>query len=139
MVKLRHQHAWWVSALASSLLRTLGATTRVRVLGDTLDYRRCIFSMWHGDMLLFAHRHRNRGVRTLVSNNRDGEIIARTVTRLGYGTVRGSSTRGGVRAIRDFFRDGTGVGWLVTPDGPRGRSGAQGGRRPGGMLTIDDT
>ena len=119
-MKLRHHHAWWVSALAAGLVRAIGWTCRVRVRGQVPTYREQVFSMWHGDMLLTAHRHRNRGAVVLVSNNRDGEIIARTVERLGYRTVRGSSTRGGVAALRRFLALQDGNGWVVTPDGPRG-------------------
>lgn len=109
-----------MSALAAGLVRAIGWTCRVRVKGFVPSYREQVFSMWHGDMLLTAHRHRNQGAVVLVSNNRDGEIIARTVERLGYRTVRGSSTRGGVAALRRFLSLQDGNAWVVTPDGPRG-------------------
>ena len=68
--------------------------------------------MWH---------HRDRGIAALVSEARDGQYLAAFASSLGYGLIRGSSTRGGRRAIRAAIRalqQGTPVG--ITPDGPRG-------------------
>ncbi len=53
--------------------------------------------------------------------HRDGDLLARTIRYLGFGNVRGSSTRGGTRAIREMvqaIRDGYDVG--ITVDGPVG-------------------
>jgi lysophospholipid acyltransferase (LPLAT)-like uncharacterized protein len=68
--------------------------------------------MWH---------HRGRGITAVISEARDGEYLARFAASLGYGTIRGSSTRGGRRAYAEALRSlagGTPVG--ITPDGPRG-------------------
>ena len=58
----------------------------------------------------------------LVSTHRDGELVARVLTRLGFGLVRGSSTRGGSRALREIHRlVREEVGDLAfTTDGPKG-------------------
>jgi lysophospholipid acyltransferase (LPLAT)-like uncharacterized protein len=55
----------------------------------------------------------------LISEHADGEIITQIVKRLGFGVVRGSSTRGGARALIQFQAMETG-NLCVTPDGPRG-------------------
>jgi lysophospholipid acyltransferase (LPLAT)-like uncharacterized protein len=65
--------------------------------------------------------HRDQGVRILVSEHRDGEIIATVAESLGYGTIRGSTTRGGERALLSLIRVlEEGLEVAVTPDGPRG-------------------
>ncbi len=84
-----------------------------------------ILAVWHNRLLLlppifslcFPHRH-NVG---LISTSRDGDIVAILVERFGHGTIRGSSSRKGVIALRqlvDELKAGTNV--LITPDGPRG-------------------
>jgi hypothetical protein len=69
---------------------------------------------------LLAH-HRDEGVRVLVSEHRDGEIITRVLEAFGFGAVRGSTSRGGSRALLEIvsvLRQGGEI--AVTPDGPRG-------------------
>jgi lysophospholipid acyltransferase (LPLAT)-like uncharacterized protein len=63
-----------------------------------------IFLFWHSRILPLAHLHRNEGAVVLISEHRDGELIARLVQRRGFLTVRGSSTRGGARALRGMLR-----------------------------------
>lgn len=94
---------------------------------DTEIYRNggppVIFALWHGRLFLPLYSHRNRGAYVLVSEHRDGEIIASALESIGYKTVRGSTTRGGVRALVQLVRlvgQGGTVGF--TPDGPRGPS-----------------
>lgn len=114
------------SALGPGLLRLLGATWRLRVLHDArLDERgagaRPVVAMWHENIPVGSVVGRGRRVAALISQHRDGAIIARVIERLGFRTVRGSSTRGGVRAVRSLLREAD-PDWalLVTPDGPRG-------------------
>ena len=121
---------WRVSAAiraGTPVLRALAATWRYRVRNrSALDTLRAgdkpfIFSLWHGHLLPLLWFHRGQGVRILVSEHRDGEIIATVAQSLGYGTIRGSTTRGGERALLALIRvleEGTEV--AVTPDGPRG-------------------
>jgi lysophospholipid acyltransferase (LPLAT)-like uncharacterized protein len=80
-----------------------------------------ILALWHARQLPLAYTHRDRGIIVLVSRSRDGEIISRILARLGSGTARGSSTRGGEAAIRELRAAAAAGHWLaVTPDGPRG-------------------
>ncbi|HEX5725911.1 MAG TPA: lysophospholipid acyltransferase family protein [Longimicrobiaceae bacterium] len=80
-----------------------------------------VFTLWHGRLLPCTHFHRHQGVVTLVSQHRDGEYITRVVRRWGYTAVRGSSSRGGVEALRDLIRHlKRGRSLAITPDGPRG-------------------
>lgn len=122
-------HPWWLApaaALGAALLWLLGHTWRVERLhargheaerGDDA----CVLAVWHARLLPLAYTHRGRGIVMLISRHRDGELIARVIERLGFGTARGSSTRGGEEGAREMLRhvlEGRQVG--VTPDGPRG-------------------
>lgn len=76
---------------------------------------------WHGKMVAPLYLHRHLGVVAMVSEHRDGEMIARTVQRLGYFTVRGSSTRGGRQAFRDMLKAlRLNRICCILPDGPTG-------------------
>lgn len=80
-----------------------------------------IFVLWHGRLLPLAYLHRGQGVVGLVSQSRDGEQIAALLDRWGFGLVRGSSSRGGGRALRELVRHvRAGRSLAITPDGPRG-------------------
>ena len=72
-------------------------------------------------MLPLTVTHRGRGAAVLVSQSRDGELIARTIERLGFVTARGSSTRGGGEGALEMLEWARGPRLLgITPDGPRG-------------------
>ena len=112
--------------LGGWVLRVLGRTWRVRVHGREWLLARpagtqpVVYTLWHGQMLplLWAHKART-GV--IVSEHRDGEIIARIIALFGLFGVRGSSSRGGTRALLEsvqVVRQGTDMAF--TPDGPRG-------------------
>lgn len=80
-----------------------------------------IYVLWHGRLLPLTYGRRGEGVVALISRNRDGEYIARIVERWGFETVRGSSSRGGMAALRDLVRKvREGKSIAITPDGPRG-------------------
>jgi lysophospholipid acyltransferase (LPLAT)-like uncharacterized protein len=80
-----------------------------------------VFALWHATLLPIAYRHSNEGVAVLVSQHRDGEMIARVLAAWGNTTVRGSTTRGGSRALLAMIDElERGVAVAVTPDGPRG-------------------
>jgi hypothetical protein len=76
---------------------------------------------WHDALLPVMWHHRHRGITAVVSEARDGQYLAVLAISLGYGLIRGSSTRGGGRALLEAIRTlqrGTPVG--ITPDGPQG-------------------
>ena len=84
-----------------------------------------IYVVWHGRMLIPMFWIKNTDVTILVSEHRDGEIVTATLESAGYETVRGSTTRGGVRALAKLIRlakRGVRIGFTVDgPRGPRGR------------------
>jgi len=64
---------------------------------------------------------RDRKIHMLISQHRDGQFIARTVSHFGIDTVAGSSSKGGSAALRSMLRSLKGGEWVgITPDGPRG-------------------
>lgn len=118
--------------------RLLGAGWRfrdVRTAGRLVSpapLENAVYALWHEHLLPLSVLHRGQGAVALVSRHRDGEILARVLERLGYGSARGSTTRGGAAAFRALVRAGReGRPLAVTPDGPRGprRSAGPGAAR----------
>lgn len=116
-----------VPPLGAAVIGALGATWHVQIEGEEhlAAARRAsgpvIFAVWHGRMLPFAFTHRARRIHVLASEHHDGELLGRTIRYLGFGRVRGSSTRGGTKALMaltEANRAGHDVG--LTVDGPRG-------------------
>lgn len=111
----------------AAVIRALGRSMRIETRGhehvDRLyrDGKRVIIAFWHARQLMMPLTYRGTLAHILISQHQDGEIIARVVERFGFRAVRGSSTRGGVQALRDLIRLGrSGVDLVVTPDGPKG-------------------
>ena len=118
-----------IAALAHPLIALLGRTCRWQVDGfehyDALRATRRvpIFAFWHGRILAATYFWRDHGIVVMISENFDGEWIARIIRRFGYGTARGSTSRGGPLALaqmRRAVRSGRPAGFAV--DGPRGPS-----------------
>jgi len=83
--------------------------------------RHPILALWHGRILPGLHYFRHRGIVVITSQNFDGEWIARILHRFGFRTARGSSSRGGVRALVQLRRElAAGRAVAFTVDGPRG-------------------
>jgi len=84
-----------------------------------------IVTMWHGDLLMQPLNYQNfrpkRTVKAIISEHRDGEAIRKTVEFLGIGSLSGSSTRGGAKALIGAIRSiKNGIDIAITPDGPKG-------------------
>lgn len=116
-----------VPPVTALLIRALGATLRYRdvtAAGVPVGIEIAgpsIFAFWHRSLLVCAHRFRNHGIAILISASFDGELIARTVARLGFHPVRGSSSRGGAPGLRAMAQAyGEGHICAFTADGPRG-------------------
>jgi lysophospholipid acyltransferase (LPLAT)-like uncharacterized protein len=115
----------WASYMAISLI---GRTLRYSISweeapsppGATYETP-VIYSFWHRAVFAGAWLWRNAGAAVMVSRSFDGEYIARTIEKLGFLPVRGSSSRGGASALlglRNQLEKGTPV--VFTIDGPRG-------------------
>jgi lysophospholipid acyltransferase (LPLAT)-like uncharacterized protein len=116
-----------IAAAGYRVIAALGATLRWRTEGlEHLDEvvaqrRQPIMAFWHGRILPATYYFRNRGIVVITSENFDGEWIARIIERFGYGTARGSTSRGGRRALLQLRRGmAAGLPAGFTLDGPRG-------------------
>ena len=80
-----------------------------------------IYCLWHNRIFAGTYFLRHRKIVVITSQSLDGEYIARFLKRLGFGTIRGSSTRGGVKALVEMIRSMRhGLAMAFTVDGPRG-------------------
>ena len=117
----------WTVGLGVLAIRVLASTWRYRVInGEAVAAQRragqpIILALWHGQMLVPLWHHRGQGIAILISEHRDGEIIARIAEALQLHTVRGSTSRGAGRALVGLTRAlAEGRDIAITPDGPRG-------------------
>jgi lysophospholipid acyltransferase (LPLAT)-like uncharacterized protein len=116
-----------ISSLGYPVIAALGSTLRWRTEGlQVLDEvtrggRQPIMAFWHGRILPATYYFRHRGIVVITSENFDGEWIARIIEHFGYGTARGSTSRGAVKALVQLKRAlATGKPAGFTLDGPRG-------------------
>ena len=116
-----------ISATGYPIIAALAATYRWREEGlahlDAVKRsgRQPIMAFWHGRILPSTYFFRRRGIVVITSENFDGEWIAGIIERFGYGTARGSSSRGAVKALVRLKRDmAAGKPAAFTLDGPRG-------------------
>jgi lysophospholipid acyltransferase (LPLAT)-like uncharacterized protein len=125
--RLKRIEAAAISIAGYRLVAALGATLRWRTEGlEHFDAvvrsgRQPIMAFWHGRILPATVFFRRRGIVVITSENFDGEWIAGIIERFGYGTARGSSSRGGLKALLQLSRDmaaGKPAGFTI--DGPRG-------------------
>lgn len=80
-----------------------------------------ILAFWHGRLLMMPYSYPGKGITILVSQSKDGELIARTVRNFGIESVRGSSTRGWISGIKGLLKSvQAGRDVAITPDGPKG-------------------
>ena len=84
-----------------------------------------VVAFWHGDLLMQPFNYQklrpNNEVRAMISEHRDGESIQKTVAFLGIGSIAGSSSKGGAKALITAIKTlKNGVDVAITPDGPRG-------------------
>ena len=116
-----------ISILGYRLVQLLGSTLRWKT--DGLQHfdaivaggHQPVMAFWHGRILPATFYFRRRGIVVITSENFDGEWIARIIERFGYGTARGSTSRGAKRAMLRLVREmraGHAAGFTV--DGPRG-------------------
>lgn len=113
--------AAWVIRLWMATVRF-----RCRLLGRNVDPwnrdldGRYIYAFWHENMLLPAYQYGRPDIRVLISQHADGQMIAEVCRHLHFRLVRGSTTRGGVEAVRKMLKLSGRAHLAITPDGPRG-------------------
>ena len=133
----------WIARLGVWLVRALAITWRVDYVNrDFLRTARearspVIFTLWHGQLLPLLWTHRHQQVAVMISEHRDGEIIARIAAALGFRLVRGSTSRGATRALLGACQEiESGFDVAVTVDGPRGPAGVV---APGALVVAQRT
>ncbi len=116
-----------IASLGHPIISALSRTLRWRVEGlEHLDAvaasgHQPILGVWHGRILQGTLYFQRRGIVVITSENFDGEWIARIIHRFGFGTARGSTSRGATGAMRQLIRDmACGKPTAFTLDGPRG-------------------
>jgi lysophospholipid acyltransferase (LPLAT)-like uncharacterized protein len=128
-MKLRHPLLIKAAAFSASWALKLWLSTlrfRYRPLGPDVDPRRrqCreryIYAFWHENLLLPAYLYGRRDIHVLISQHADGQMIAEVCRHMGFRTVRGSTTRDSLRAVRQMLHAGQNAHLGITPDGPRG-------------------
>lgn len=110
-----------------TLISLIGKTVRVEIEGwenfqkIERDGKIPIYTFWHDRIFLGTYFFRKRGIMVMSSQSFDSEYTARVIQRFGYGTIKGSSTRGAVRALTKMIRlmrHGLPMGFTL--DGPKG-------------------
>jgi lysophospholipid acyltransferase (LPLAT)-like uncharacterized protein len=119
-----------IAAVGTFFLRLLLLTLRFRVEDRAGAFRLpmrqpLLWAFWHNRLLvvpyLFERYFPGRPGAALASVSKDGEVVAAFIECFGVGAVRGSSSRGGARALVEMRRRvDAGEMMAITPDGPRG-------------------
>lgn len=115
-------------AAAEGVIRSLSRLMRLEVVGEEalqpllMNNQAVIYAFWHDQLLMMIKGYSGgKNVRILISASKDGELIARTMGRFGFATVRGSSNRGATESLKQMLRLAkSGTSLALTPDGPKG-------------------
>src|SRR5918995_1722209 len=100
-----------IAPLGYPLISALGRTLRWQVEGlhhfeaIRAAGQQPVMAFWHGRILSATYFFRRRGIVVITSENFDGEWIARIIERFGFGTARGSTSRGARKALLQLRRD----------------------------------
>lgn len=132
---------WFIDGLCSSLRLEVRGGEHLAELRD----RAHILAFWHARGMVLGYFFRHCDYLVMVSENTDGEILARALAPMGIGTIRGSTSRGASQALlaaARMLKSGRPV--AVTPDGPRGprhvfQAGALAAARLGGVPVLPVT
>ncbi|MDE2484595.1 MAG: lysophospholipid acyltransferase family protein [candidate division NC10 bacterium] len=114
---------WLAAGLMQCLFRLLRVVHVGRAYPESCWARgeRIIVTFWHGRLLMMPFVYPGKPGAILISQHRDGEYISRIATILGLEVIRGSATRGGMRAFKQMLRAIKGrLNLVITPDGPKG-------------------
>ncbi|MFT7485166.1 MAG: lysophospholipid acyltransferase (LPLAT)-like uncharacterized protein [Candidatus Paceibacteria bacterium] len=123
----RASGAWFMRTIGGWLYRWSSRSWKVQIIGqENLDSAPgegggYFMSLWHGRMLIGLPYYGGTGYQVLVSQSADGDISERLLKSFQYRVIRGSSSKGGARALRAMLaalRNGDVL--VITPDGPRG-------------------
>jgi hypothetical protein len=120
----RRQRKYLIGGLVFAFARSIGLTLRCSVIGKehTQDLKSgAIYVGWHGKSFIPANYFAGKGLWALFSLSNDGELQSRIFKKFGFQIIRGSTGRGGARALIESIRLlRQGDSMAITPDGPRG-------------------
>ncbi|EKJ88109.1 lysophospholipid acyltransferase family protein [Leptospira meyeri] len=118
---------WFLPLIVVWFQRLIGFTSRFRFLTNEhyeelfKNKKPFIYSIWHTNVLYSPFLHRGKNVAVLISESKDGDYINQVVHRFGNTSVRGSSSKGGSKALKAVIQHlKKGLPAAFTPDGPRG-------------------
>lgn len=119
--------AWIIPPVVFVFIKLLYLTCKknFHIDQNTSSVSPCLYAFWHGELLMMPFVYRYYTGHSLldavISQHFDGELVARYIELFGGGVIRGSSSKGGLQALRgalQAIQKGRDVG--ITPDGPRG-------------------
>lgn len=116
----------FVPFFGSLLIRIIYLTNKKEFIApESLGNDPFIMACWHGELLMIPYAYnkykKTPNVKLIISDHFDGSLIAKTLEKFGFGTIRGSSTRNAARALLGAIKElkkGSDLG--ITPDGPKG-------------------
>lgn len=133
---------WLITWAGFLVIRVLGPTLRLAISVEdggppSLDTRPMVVSFWHDCIFPATYIWSNRQIRVLSSDSFDGEYTGRIIRKFGFVKVRGSSSRGAVRALLGMRREiERGATVAFTIDGPKGPRHVA---KPGPVLLASST
>jgi len=123
------------------IIASLSVTIRWTFIGNQYDSEsgdQHIYAFWHCKLLMMGTGLKGCNGYTLISSHRDGGLIADTLALQGFRTIRGSSSRGGARALIRMIQKSKSEScdFGITPDGPKGPRGVV---KPGIIMLAKKT
>lgn len=118
---------WLITSTILVLIRFIGLTTSVRQINNKFfsksvqEYGSVILATWHQNIFFSVWLLRKKKLTALISSSEDGQLIYNVFKNYGYSAVRGSTTRGGIPALKkliNLLKNKKSV--AITPDGPIG-------------------
>lgn len=121
--RLKEYARKYLPEVAARILWLLSRTLRTKFVGveqlDTLG--QVNLAVWHGDELPLIPWFGHTKMVILISQSKDGEVLARAMRHYGYHVVRGSSSRGGVGGMIALLKAARqGYHGVLAVDGPQG-------------------
>lgn len=116
-----------IGILGKLLIDILFYTIRIELKGfekvePIINSRKFIWAVWHSRLLLPNYLSKGLNGTAMVSGSEDGEFVARILKKQGHEAIRGSTTRGGIKALSALIKklkekQRTSI---IIPDGPQG-------------------
>ncbi len=130
-MKLRKQYQSFLRFIGNYvlyiLIQTLCKTLRIQSSGKenvnalVNEKKKFVLAFWHGTMVIPWFAHRNLNLLAIISQSKDGDLLAKILRKWNYKVVRGSSSKGGEVALQIMIDHGKHeCAVAITPDGPRG-------------------